>query len=713
MLTAKIDNDIIKPNQYKGDNFMEKISAKQFLLSKEIIDKTLQPVKINFNPIDKYKNHSLHFAMNAGIEISEKGRLFTCWIGGEDGPESYMIVTYSDDMGDTWKDMQFVIDPHTDDVPYSMNTHVGGLWRDPDGKMWLFFQQSYGMWDGGGAVFALVCDEPDAPIPVWNEPYQITPGAVIKKPIVLSNGEWLLPVSVWERWHISAPLEDCHHEYDDIRGANVFASKDKGKTWEYRGGVIFKDSCFNEHSIVELSNGDIMMISRCDKCIKRSFSSDYGKTWSEEEKYFDHLKQWSSMATLRKLSSGNLLLVKHGVTMQDITDTRSHLTAFISKDDGKTWLGGLLLDERDGVSYPDICEGTDGTIFVQYDYMRHQKAQLLFARFKEDDVLAKETVTENSALCRIITSHQGITGTPYTLFDGAADCFTEGNGTAENPFKISDAEHFIYLAKRVYSGDMCADIHFLQTNDIDFGGREIVPVGSFYRSFSGIYNGGNHYLKNFKVTGYHIFDRAPFGCLYGATIKNVKVSDAIIKAKGSAAGIAGSVVGTRDKKGIIKNCCVENNVNITAYMNIGGIVGNLREHTEIIGCENNAILNIPRTTEGRKILAGGIAGATEKNTVIIDCVNHGNISARFSNEISVGGIAGGENTSEISNCENNGNISLDMALGKAYIGGICGKLSSDAEVSDCLNNGSFDIKYAELALKSDISNYFVEEKIDD
>lgn len=692
---------------------MNKNSAKEYMLSQEIIDKILNPAKINFSPISQYKNHSLHFAMNAGIEISKNGRLFTCWISGEDGPESYMLSTYSDDMGETWKDIQFVIDPHNDEYPYSMNTHVGGLWRDPDGKMWLFYQQSFGMWDGSGAVFALVCDNPDAPTPLWNEPYRITPGGVIKKPIVLSNGEWLLPVSIWERWHITPPLEDCHHEYDDIRGANVFASSDKGKTWEYRGGVIFKDSCFNEHSIVELSNGNIMMISRCDKCIKRSFSSDYGKTWSAEEKYFNHLKQWSSMATLRKLSSGNLLLLKHGVTMQDVTDTRSHLTAFISKDDGKTWLGGLLLDERDGVSYPDICEGADGTIYVQYDYMRAQKAQLLFARFKEEDVLAKNFVTENSVQCKLITSHHGITGTPYTLFEGASDGFIEGDGSADNPYKISDASQFIHLAKRVYNGDMCSDLHFLQTSDIDFGGREIVPVGSFYRCFSGTYDGDNYSLKNFKVTGYHIFNRAPFGCLYSATIKNVKVYNASIIGKGNSAGIAGSIIGTKDKKGIIQNCYVEKDVSITAYMNIGGIVGNMREYTEIIGCENKATLNIPRTTEGRKVLVGGIAGAIEKNTVIKDSVNYGNISARFLNEISVGGIAGGEYASEVSNCKNNGNISVDMALAKACIGGICGNLTNESRVSDCINNGTFDIKYAEFAEENDISNYFIEEKKDD
>lgn len=42
---------------------------------------------------------------------------------------------------------------------------------------------------------------------------------------------------------------------------------------------------------------------------------------------------------------------KHGPL--DTRTSRSHLTAYLSKDDGTTWTGGLMLDERRGVSYPD------------------------------------------------------------------------------------------------------------------------------------------------------------------------------------------------------------------------------------------------------------------------------------------------------------------------------------------------------------------------
>ena len=85
---------------------------------------------------------------------------------------------------------------------------------------------------------------------MWTEPVYIGFGASLNKPIVRKNGEWILPVSLWERWHIDKPFADCYHELDAVRGANVFVSDDEGSHWRYRGGIIFKDSCFNEHSVV-------------------------------------------------------------------------------------------------------------------------------------------------------------------------------------------------------------------------------------------------------------------------------------------------------------------------------------------------------------------------------------------------------------------------------------------------------------------------------
>jgi hypothetical protein len=72
---------------------------------------------------------------------------------------------------------------------------------------------------------------------------------------------------------------------------------------------------------------------------------------------------------------------------------RSHLTAFVSRDDGCTWGGGLLLDERTGVSYPDGQQTADGTIWISYDFSRTDERNILVASFREEDAAAGREVS--------------------------------------------------------------------------------------------------------------------------------------------------------------------------------------------------------------------------------------------------------------------------------------------------------------------------------
>ena len=69
------------------------------------------------------------------------------------------------------------------------------------------------------------------------------------------------------------------------------------------------------------------------------------------------------------------------------------MTAFLSKDDGKTWTDGLLLDPRPNVSYPDAVEMPDGTIHVIYDRDRFTEREILVATFRESDMTAKTSAT--------------------------------------------------------------------------------------------------------------------------------------------------------------------------------------------------------------------------------------------------------------------------------------------------------------------------------
>jgi len=98
-------------------------------------------------------------------------------------------------------------------------------------------------------------------------------------------------------------------------------------------------------------------------------------------------------------------LVKHGPL--DKQTARSHLTAYISKNDGRTWGGGLLLDERTGVSYPDGQQTADGLIRVIYDFSRTDARQILFAAFREEDAVAGRPVSEAVRLRQLVSQASG------------------------------------------------------------------------------------------------------------------------------------------------------------------------------------------------------------------------------------------------------------------------------------------------------------------
>lgn len=359
--------------------------ADEGALSPATLDLSLEPPAINVAPGPEYDDHVRTGNMIIGIERTPKGRLWACWVGNGDNPNGFFMLATSDDGGAKWSKPRVVIDPTDPPDAPQRRALVGNLWTDPLGRLWCFFDQSLGYFDGRCGDWFIRCDDPDAAEPVWSKPVRFADGCTLNKPTVLSSGEWLLPVSLWTRDRIGpAVLKEAHHDLDPIRMANVFASTDQGKTWTRRGGVAFPGTDFDEHMIVELRDGRLWMLARTKKGISESFSPDKGATWSEPQA--SAIQNVSARFFIRRLASGKLLLVKNGPI--DIRlPRRSSLTAFLSDDDGRTWSKGLLLDDRAEVSYPDGLQAPDGTIHILYDWNRHTDAEILLAKFREEDVL--------------------------------------------------------------------------------------------------------------------------------------------------------------------------------------------------------------------------------------------------------------------------------------------------------------------------------------
>lgn len=374
-------------------------SAARIERMEKVADYALVPPQVNTSPLPEYDYDKLDYGMTIGTERTPGGRLWACWVAGGDSPDAFFVLASSDDDGETWSKPRVVLDSHDDSLPTKRSILVGNLWTDPQGRLWLIFDQSMDMFDGRAGVWVTVCNNPDDDAPSWSTPRRIWHGVTLNKPTVLSNGEWMLPISLDQRPGFRE-FRGCFRELDPLRGANVFVSTDKGDTWERRGVRTFPKPDWHEHMIVERKDGSLWMLARTRIGIMESESTDAGKTWSEPTA--SNIKHPVARFHIRRLASGRLLLVKHGEKI-DTHQGRSQLTAWLSDDDGKTWKGGLMLDERTGVSYPDGFQAPDGTIYISYDRNRAKDGEILLARFTEDDILARQLVGPKSKLKMLIS----------------------------------------------------------------------------------------------------------------------------------------------------------------------------------------------------------------------------------------------------------------------------------------------------------------------
>jgi predicted neuraminidase len=296
------------------------------------------------------------------------------------------------------------------------------VWLDPNRRLWCFFGQSYRWWDGRGGVWAITTDEPDSATPRWSKPRRLADGLMMNKPTVLASGAWLLPI---DRWNLppnegltkDSPkyVPESRLSWDESKAlTNVTQSTDGGKTFEMLGTLRVSDVRHAEHMIIERRNGNLWMLIRTDSGISETISSDHGKTWSPAvQSTIPHV---ASRFFIRRIASGKLLLLKHIPRLDTrwlnpqqikapgfhprggVGRERSHLTAYLSDDDGESWYGGLLLDDRLEVSYPDADEDKEGRLFMVYDYNRKSDQEILMATVTEADVAAGKVIDGQSRL---------------------------------------------------------------------------------------------------------------------------------------------------------------------------------------------------------------------------------------------------------------------------------------------------------------------------
>ena len=351
---------------------------------------SLHPPEHAGPPLPQHAVTNRAFQGIPSLAIAPKGRLWAVWYAGVTPGEdqnNYVVLSTSDNGGSTWKEV-LTVDP---DGPGPVRAFDPELWVSPDRRLFLFWaQMDTGRRDAELGVWFMETRKPDSPRPGWSKPRRVADGVMMCKPLTLSSGEWVLPVSKWR-------LHD--------NSAQMIVSADKGKTWSPRGGcnVPVEARQFDEHMFIERKDGSLWLLVRTRYGIGESVSTDGGRTWPDLKP--SAIPHPAARFFIRRLASGNLLLVKHGP--MDMATGRSHLTAYVSKDDGRTWIGGLMLDERSGVSYPDGQQSPDGLIRIIYDYNRTGDRNILLADFREEDAAAGRPVSGVVRLRQVVSKASG------------------------------------------------------------------------------------------------------------------------------------------------------------------------------------------------------------------------------------------------------------------------------------------------------------------
>lgn len=179
-----------------------------------------------------------------------------------------------------------------------------------------------------------------------------------------------------------------------------------------------------------------------------------------------------------------------------------------------------------------------------------------------------------------------------------------GDGTADEPYQISDAADLKAFRDKVNRGERTACA--ILTQNIDLKGETWTPIGgadgyttSYY---AGTFDGQKHTISNFKIEASYNFAGFFSYLKDSAHIMNLKIKEATISSsKNNVGGIAGTII-----DGTIEKCSFAGSV--TNTKSSGGYAGGI---------------------------AGYIGNQKTTKPTVKECVNYGAISANYA-----GGITG-------------------------------------------------------------------------
>ncbi|MCZ2146624.1 MAG: exo-alpha-sialidase [Bryobacterales bacterium] len=302
----------------------------------------------------------------------QNGDLYLVYYGGKGEYATDTAVYGSRKRGGEWSEPKVIArDPFR-------SVGNGVIWQAPDGVLWLFYVIRFGeTWSQSRIALKVSRDLGDT----WSDSSLLAmrQGMMVRgRPIVLSTGEYLLPVyheTGGDRELVGADSTSLFLRYDP-------------KSRQWRESEPIRSRIGNiQPAPVEVAPGHLIAYCRrgggygptTDGWLVRAESFDGGKTWTEGKD--SKFPNPNAAADFLKLRNGHLLLV-----FNDSMTDRSPLTVAISTDQDKTYpYRRNIAEGANDFAYPIALQTSDGGIHIVYTSGR--RGVIRHAVFDEEAIL--------------------------------------------------------------------------------------------------------------------------------------------------------------------------------------------------------------------------------------------------------------------------------------------------------------------------------------
>ena len=268
-----------------------------------------------------------------------------------------------------------------------------------------------------------------------------------------------------------------------------------------------------------------------------------------------------------------------------------------------------------------------------------------------------------------------------------------GEGTKENPYKISKEAELVFFRDSVNAGTSYQGQYVEVTGDLSLS-EDWIPVGTGKDNpFSGSFDGNNYTITNLKVTSDSVatdgssFYAGLFGYITTyADVEDVRLTNVDINVTDKSGLVyAGALVGSMyntvtngSESSVVNHCYADGSVNVGTNGKstmTGGLVGMANQYAAV--ANNTVNVNVSATTGDFMGYVGGIVGMASTNGLIANNAALGNVTVNSAHaNATAGGIV-----AQASTCLLYNNYSIG-SIAATKNGGVVGNVLANTWVLD-------------------------------